>query len=102
MANFLTEDKRTHYCGDLRTSDVDKQVVLMGWTHRRRDHGGVIFVDLRDRTGIVQVVFNPDAGGSVHSQAHKIRSEFVLAVKGIVHRRPEGMDNPALKTGGIE
>ncbi len=102
MANFLTEDKRTHYCGDLRTSDVDKEVVLMGWTHRRRDHGGVIFVDLRDRTGIVQVVFNPDAGGSVHSQAHKIRSEFVLAVKGIVHRRPQGMDNPALKTGGIE
>ncbi|NTW78439.1 MAG: aspartate--tRNA ligase, partial [Syntrophaceae bacterium] len=70
MANFLTKDKRTHYCGDLRISDTDKEVVLMGWTHRRRDHGGVIFVDLRDRTGIVQVVFNPDAGGSVHSQAH--------------------------------
>ncbi|MEN6376055.1 MAG: aspartate--tRNA ligase [Smithella sp.] len=102
MANFLTKDKRTHYCGDLRISDADKEVVLMGWTHRRRDHGGVIFVDLRDRTGIVQVVFNPDAGDSVHSQAHKIRSEFVLAVKGIVHKRPEGMDNPALKTGGIE
>ncbi len=102
MANFLTKDKRTHYCGDLRISDTDKEVVLMGWTHRRRDHGGVIFVDLRDRTGIVQVVFNPDAGDSVHSQAHKIRSEFVLAVKGIVHRRPEGMDNPALKTGGVE
>lgn len=102
MANFLTKDKRTHYCGDLRISDTDKEVILMGWAHRRRDHGGVIFVDLRDREGIVQVVFNPDAGESVHSQAHKIRSEYVLAVKGIVHKRPEGMDNPALKTGGIE
>lgn len=102
MANFLTKDKRTHYCGDLRLSDVDKEVILMGWAHRRRDHGGVIFVDLRDREGIVQVVFNPDAGDSVHDQAHKIRSEFVLAVKGIVHQRPEGMGNPALKTGEIE
>lgn len=102
MANFLTKDKRTHYCGDLRFSDADKEVILMGWAHRRRDHGGVIFVDLRDRAGIVQVVFNPDAGGSVHDQAHKIRSEFVLAVKGIVHKRPEGMENPALKTGKIE
>ncbi|MEN6623419.1 MAG: aspartate--tRNA ligase [Smithella sp.] len=102
MANFLTIDKRTHYCGDLRLTDTDKEVVLLGWAHRRRDHGGVIFVDLRDRTGIVQVVFNPDAGESVHSQAHKIRSEFVLAVKGIVHKRPEGMDNTALKTGEIE
>ncbi len=102
MANFLTTDKRTHYCGDLKISDADKEVILMGWAHRRRDHGGVIFVDLRDREGIVQVVFNPDAGDSVHDQAHKIRSEYVLAVKGKVHRRPEGMGNPALKTGEIE
>lgn len=102
MADFLTKDKRTHYCGDLRISDADKEVVLLGWAHRRRDHGGVIFVDLRDRTGIVQVVFNPDAGESVHGQAHKIRSEFVLAVKGKVHKRPAGMENPALKTGEVE
>jgi aspartyl-tRNA synthetase len=74
----------------------------MGWAHRRRDHGGVIFVDLRDREGIVQVVFNPDAGENVHTEAHKIRSEYVLAVKGKVRKRPEGMDNPALKTGEIE
>ena len=74
----------------------------MGWAHRRRDHGGVIFVDLRDREGIVQVVFNPDAGESVHGQAHKIRSEFVLGVKGTVRKRPAGMENPALKTGEIE
>jgi aspartyl-tRNA synthetase len=102
LAIFLTKDKRTHYCGNLRLTDADKEVVLMGWAHRRRDHGGVIFVDLRDREGIVQVVFNPDAGSSVHDQAHKIRSEFVLAVKGIVHKRPAGMENPDLKTGDIE
>ena len=74
MANFLTKDKRTHYCGDLNLSAVNKEVILMGWAQRRRDHGGVIFVDLRDCEGIVQVVFNPDAGDSVHDQAHKIRS----------------------------
>ena len=102
MANFLTKDKRTHYCGNLDISLVDQEVILMGWAHRRRDHGGVIFVDLRDREGIVQVVFNPDAGENVHSEAHKIRSEFVLAVKGKVRKRPEGMENPALKTGDIE
>lgn len=102
MAEFLTKDKRTHYCGNLDISNADQEVILMGWTHRRRDHGGVIFVDLRDREGIVQVVFNPDAGENVHGEAHKIRSEYVLAVKGKVRKRPEGMDNPALKTGQIE
>jgi len=102
LSNFLTKDKRTHYCGDLNISDDGKEVILMGWAQRRRDHGGVIFIDLRDREGIVQVVFNPDAGENVHGEAHKIRSEFVLAVKGKVRKRPQGMDNPALKTGEIE
>jgi len=102
VADFLTKNKRTHYCGDLRSSDAGREVILMGWAQRRRDHGGVIFVDLRDRSGIVQVVFNPDAGESVHGQAHKIRSEFVLAIKGTVRIRPEGMTNPDLKTGEIE
>ena len=102
MANFITKDKRTHYCGNLDISLVDQEVILMGWAHRRRDHGGVIFVDLRDREGIAQIVFNPDAGDNVHTEAHKIRSEFVLAVKGKVRKRPEGMGNPALKTGEIE
>lgn len=102
MANFLTTDKRTHYCGNLNISHADKEVILMGWAHRRRDHGGVIFVDLRDREGIVQVVFNPDSGEAVHGEAHKIRNEFVLAVKGIVRKRPLSMENPALKTGEIE
>jgi aspartyl-tRNA synthetase len=102
LADFLTKDKRTHYCGSVDISLAGQEVVLMGWAHRRRDHGGVIFVDLRDREGIVQIVFNPDAGETVHGEAHKIRSEFVLAVKGKVRKRPQGMDNPALKTGEIE
>lgn len=102
MSRFITIEKRTHYCGSLTGADEGRQVVLMGWVHRRRDHGGVIFVDLRDREGIVQVVFQPDAGEAVHGEAHKIRSEYVLAVKGTVRRRPEGMDNPALPTGQVE
>jgi len=101
LAEFLTKDKRTHYCGNVDVTITGQEVILMGWVHRRRDHGGVIFVDLRDREGIVQIVFNPDAA-EAHKEAHKIRSEFVLAVKGKVRRRPEGMDNPDLKTGQIE
>ncbi len=102
MSNFLTTDKRTQYCAQVNISDMGNEVILMGWAHRRRDHGGVIFIDLRDRTGIVQVVFNPETGKDVHTEAHKIRSEFVLAVKGVVRKRPAGMENPALKTGEIE
>ena len=102
MAKFLTEDKRTHYCGAVDATLVGREVVLMGWAHRRRDHGGVIFVDLRDREGIVQIVFNPEADESVHAEAHKIRNEYVLAVKGTVRKRPSGMENPALKTGEVE
>ncbi|MDP2853242.1 MAG: aspartate--tRNA ligase [Smithellaceae bacterium] len=102
MSQFITKDKRTHYCGSLTSVDDGKEVILMGWAHRRRDHGGVIFVDLRDREGIVQIVFNPEAGETVHGEAHKIRSEYVLAVKGKVRKRPEGMDNPALATGQVE
>ena len=74
----------------------------MGWVHRRRDHGGVIFVDLRDREGLAQIVFNPDLSPESHREAHTIRSEFVLAVRGNVQRRPEGMENPELKSGAIE
>ena len=74
----------------------------MGWTHRRRDHGGVIFVDLRDRTGLVQVVFNPEIAPESHQEAKKIRSEYVLAVRGTVRRRPPDMVNPNMETGEIE
>ena len=102
MSFFIQQEKRTHYCGQVGLEDVGNDVVLMGWTHRRRDHGGVIFVDLRDREGIVQIVFNPEDGQAVHTEAHKIRSEFVLAVRGRVRKRPEGMGNPLLPTGDVE
>ena len=102
MSDFITKIKRTHYCGHLRAADAGKDVVLMGWVHRRRDHGGVIFVDLRDREGIVQVVFNPEVQADAHREAHRIRSEFVLALQGTVRKRPEGMENPELATGDVE
>lgn len=102
MSEFITKQKRTHYCGQVSAADLGKSVVLMGWTHRRRDHGGVIFVDLRDREGLVQVVFNPETNPDSHQVAHRIRSEFVLAVRGTVRRRPEGMENPNMKTGEVE
>jgi len=102
LSDFITKKKRTHYCGQLRSSDIDREVVLMGWVHRRRDHGGVIFVDFRDREGLVQIVFNPEYSPEAHQEAHRIRSEFVLAVRGRVRQRPEGMVNPEMKTGTIE
>ena len=94
--------RRTHHCWELDAADVDKEVVLMGWVHRRRDHGGVIFVDLRDREGITQVVFNPLVDKKIHAKAHAIRNEYVLAVRGKVENRPDDMINPKLKTGEIE
>jgi aspartyl-tRNA synthetase len=94
--------RRTHHCNELSAGDVGKEVVLMGWVLRRRDHGGVIFVDLRDREGITQVVFNPVVDKNVHLKAHAIRNEWVLGVRGKVEPRPEGMINSNLKTGEIE
>jgi aspartyl-tRNA synthetase len=102
VSEFITVKKRTHYCGVLRAADAGKTVILMGWVQRRRDHGGVIFVDLRDREGLIQVVFNPELNPAVHQEAHRIRSEYVLAVQGKVRKRPEGMENPDLSTGQIE
>ncbi len=102
MIDFLGDWKRTNYCGDLRGEDEGREVILMGWVQRRRDHGGVIFVDLRDRTGIAQVVFNPKVAPASHEKAGAIRSEWVLAVRGEVRKRIEGMANPNLKTGEIE
>ena len=102
MSDFLTKLKRTHYCGHLNASHAGEEVILMGWAHRRRDHGGVIFIDLRDREGLVQVVFNPEISTGCHDEAGRIRAEFVLAVKGLVRKRPVGMENPDLKTGAIE
>ncbi len=94
--------KRTHHCAALGIADVGKEVVLAGWVQRRRDHGGVIFIDLRDREGITQVVFNPLVSAEVHAHAESFRSEYVIGVKGEVSKRPEGMHNPDLKTGEIE
>jgi len=93
---------RTHNCNELGTEQLDQEVVLMGWVLRRRDHGGVIFIDLRDRWGITQVVFNPEINPEVHEKAHQLRSEWVLAVRGRVEARPGEMANPKLKTGTIE
>jgi aspartyl-tRNA synthetase len=92
---------RTHYCGELNSSHTDQDVTLVGWAHRRRDHGGVIFIDLRDREGRVQVVFDPDAA-ETFATAERVRSEYVLQVRGRVRHRPEGTVNPELPTGEIE
>ena len=102
MADLLGNMRRTHHCNELGADDVGKEVVLMGWVQRRRDHGGVIFVDLRDREGMTQVVFNPEVNAEVHAKAHVIRSEYVLGVRGKVAARLEGMANANLSTGAIE
>ena len=92
---------RTHGTGTLRPSDAGSEVVLGGWVASRRDHGGVVFLDLRDRSGVVQVVADPSAGEAL-SAAHEVRGEYVVLVRGSVRRRPEGMANPALGTGEVE
>ena len=92
---------RTHYCGELSASLVDRVVTICGWAHRRRDHGGVIFIDLRDREGLAQVVCNPDRGDAFRA-AESVRGEFVLRVTGKVRRRPEGTVNPDLRSGEVE
>jgi len=94
--------RRTHNCNDLGAENLGQEVTLMGWVLRRRDHGGVIFIDLRDRWGITQIVFNPEVNKDVHAKAHQLRNEWVLAIKGQVERRPDDMENPKLKTGAIE
>ena len=92
---------RSHYCGHLTEENIDQDVVLSGWVHRRRDHGGVIFVDLRDREGISQIVFDPDIP-EMFMLAEKLRNEFVIQVKGKVRQRPEGTENPDMSTGQVE
>ncbi len=102
MPESLDGWKRTHHCNALRKEDIGKEAVLMGWVAKRRDHGGVIFVDLRDREGVTQVVFRPDIEAEMHAKAESIRNEFVLAVQGRVEPRPEGMANPNLDTGAVD
>jgi aspartyl-tRNA synthetase len=102
MFDTLEGLKRTHSCGELRLGDAGREVVLMGWVQRRRDHGGLIFVDLRDRRGLTQAVFNPEINPDTHNKAGVLRDEFVLAVRGVVNPRPPEMVNPNLPTGEIE
>ncbi|MBT8087905.1 MAG: aspartate--tRNA ligase [Gammaproteobacteria bacterium] len=92
---------RSHYCGEINESLVGETIEVCGWVHRRRDHGGVIFIDLRDREGLLQVVFDPDRA-EIFALAERIRSEFVLKVKGLVRPRPEGTVNPNMRTGKVE
>ena len=92
---------RSHYCGDLRASESGQEVEIYGWVHRRRDHGGVIFLDVRDRTGVLQVVFDPDEEESF-AIADSVRNEYVLMAKGKVRARPEGTVNPDMPTGEVE
>ena len=92
---------RSHYCGEIDESLVGQEIEVCGWVHRRRDHGGVIFIDLRDREGLLQVVFDPDRP-EIFAEAERIRSEYVLKVKGLVRPRPDGTVNPNMRTGKIE
>jgi aspartyl-tRNA synthetase len=102
MIDLLGNLKRTNYCGDLRKEDANREVTLLGWVQRRRDLGGLIFIELRDRQGIVQVVFNPEVNREEHAKAQSLRNEYVAGVGGTVVLRPEGTANPKLRTGEIE
>jgi len=93
---------RTHHCGELRPEHVGQTVTVAGWCHSSRDHGGVIFLDLRDRSGLAQIVFNPEDQADAHQVASAVHSEWVLKIDGLVRRRPEGTENPNLATGEIE
>jgi len=101
MPEFLTDLKRTHDCGALRAGDTGKRVVLFGWVAARRDHGGCVFIDLRDRAGLTQVVFEPQLDAEAHTRAGELRGEFCVGISGVVHERG-GHKNPNLATGDIE
>src|SRR5436305_4925470 len=100
---YIQTRYRTHTCGQLRKADDKKKVKLAGWVHSYRDHGGLVFIDLRDRDGITQLVFDPDTcGQAVHDEARRLRSEWVISAAGAVTARGEGLVNPKLPTGEIE
>ena len=94
--------QRTVGCGELRSSHQGQKVVLNGWVHRHRNHGGLLFISLRDRSGIVQVVFDAEVSQEAFQLAETLRGEYVVAVEGTVRLRPEGMINPAMATGEVE
>ena len=100
--DFLGDLRRTHMCGDLRASDAGQTVLLMGWAHRRRDHGSVIFIDMRDRTGHTQAIFHEDVDPVIHRRAEEVRAEYVIAVEGVVALRSKETINPNMPTGEVE
>ena len=102
MAENITGMKRTHRCAEVTAEDVGREIVVMGWAHKRRDLGGVIFIDLRDRSGVLQVVFNIEKDSALHAKAEQIRSEYVLAIRGVLVNRSEDTINPAIATGEWE
>src|SRR5207245_11477148 len=99
--DLLGDWERTQYAGDLRAADADKDVVLMGWVHRRRDLGNIIFIDLRDRGGIAQIVFNRELAPAAHARAEELRAEYVMAVRGRGSRRQKPNHEPARRQGGV-
>ncbi|MHC2994402.1 MAG: aspartate--tRNA ligase [Candidatus Atribacteria bacterium] len=102
MIEKLGSWKKSHSCGELRKKDIGKNITLMGWVQSRRDHGGLIFIDLRDRKGMTQIVFDPEESTEAHQKAHNIKNEYVIAVKGRVVPRLAGSENPNMPTGEIE
>jgi aspartyl-tRNA synthetase len=100
--DFLGDLRRTHTCGELRATDAGKRAILMGWVHRRRDLGGVLFIHLRDREGVTQLVFRSDGDQAVHAKAELLGPEYVIAVEGLVERRADDTVNAAIETGGVE
>ncbi|HET9063509.1 MAG TPA: aspartate--tRNA ligase, partial [Candidatus Binatia bacterium] len=94
--------KRSCYCAEPREADAGKELVLQGWVDTRRDHGGVIFVDLRDRTGLMQVVFSPESDAAAHAAAHELRGEYVISVRGLLRKRSPETVNPNMATGTVE
>ena len=100
--DFLGDLQRTHSCGDLRAADAGKRALLMGWVHRRRDLGGVIFIHLRDREGVTQLVFHEDADPLIHQKAEALASEYVIAAEGVIAVRSKETINPTIPTGEVE
>ncbi|MGH7805648.1 MAG: OB-fold nucleic acid binding domain-containing protein, partial [Candidatus Binatia bacterium] len=102
MSESLGDWQRSVSCGELGSGDVGREATVMGWVHARRDHGGLVFLDVRDRTGIIQVVFHPESSAEAHRRAGEARGEFVVAVQGRVAARSEETRNPNLPTGDVE